>query len=110
MKTNSRKTNYLIRTFAYALVFTLVISCQKSIDRTSANNEASVAGKDPKSLKDFQQINLVGDNDEYSPAHIDANLVNAWGISFPTSGPAWVSAEVTGKTLIFSGDGVALGF
>lgn len=110
MKTNSHKTNYLRRAVAYALVFTLVISCQKSIDRTSANNEASVAGKDPKSLKDFQQVNLVGDNDEYSPAHIDANLVNAWGISFPTSGPAWVSAEGTGKTLIFSGDGVALGF
>src|SRR5205814_935160 len=69
----------------------------------------SLAGKDPKSLKDFQQVNLVGDNDEYSPAHIDANLVNGWGISFPTSGPAWVSANATGKTLIFSGDGVALG-
>jgi len=109
MKTNSHKSNYLSRAVAYALVFTLVISCQKSIDRTSANNDANVAGKDTKSLKDFQQVNLVGDNDEYSPAHIDANLVNGWGISFPTSGPAWVSAEVTGNALIFSGDGVALG-
>jgi uncharacterized protein (TIGR03118 family) len=109
MKTNSHKSNYLSRAVAYVLVFTLVISCQKSIDRTSANNDANVAGKDTKSLKDFQQVNLVGDNDEYSPAHIDANLVNGWGISFPTSGPAWVSAEVTGNALIFSGDGVALG-
>lgn len=107
MKSNSRKTNYLGRAVAFVLVCLLVISCQKSIDRTPAGNQASIAGKEPKSLKDFEQVNLVGDNDEYSPAHIDANLVNGWGISFPTSGPAWVSAEGTGKALIFSGAGVA---
>jgi len=59
---------------------------------------------------DFEQVNLVGDNDEYSPATVDANLVNAWGISFPTSGPAWVSANVTGKTGIYSGLGSPLAF
>ncbi len=91
MKSNFIKSNYLAAV-ACVFIFTLVISCQK----------------DRKILKDFQQVNLVGDNDEYSPAHIDANLINGWGLSFPTSGPAWVSAEGTGKTLIFSGDGVAV--
>jgi len=107
MKSNSLGANYLRRVVAFLCIVALITSCQKSIDRTVANNEASLAGKDPKSLKDFEQVNLVGDNDEYSPAHIDANLVNGWGISFPTSGPAWVSAEGTGKALIFSGEGIA---
>jgi uncharacterized protein (TIGR03118 family) len=110
MKSDSRKVNYLNRAIACVLVLALVISCQKSIDRTSAGNDASVAGKEPQTLKNFEQVNLVGDNDEYSPAHIDANLVNGWGISFPTSGPAWVSAEGKGKTVIYSGVGVAAGF
>src|SRR6266545_1438356 len=109
MKSNSRRANYLSRAVTCALVCLFIISCQKSIERKSASNEPSIAGKDPQILKDFEQVNLVGDNDEYSPAHIDANLVNGWGISFPTSGPAWVSAEGTGTALIFSGDGVALG-
>jgi uncharacterized protein (TIGR03118 family) len=110
MKSDSRKVNYFNRAIACVLVFTLVISCQKSIDRTSANNE-SVAGKEPKSLKDFEQVNLVGDNDEYSPAFIDTNLVNGWGISFPSaSGPPWVSAEGTGKTVIYRADGSPVAF
>jgi uncharacterized protein (TIGR03118 family) len=92
MKTNFCKVNHrsLLVTVSFLLI--LFISCQKP-------------GKDPKALKNFEQVNLVGDNDEYSPAHIDANLVNAWGIAFPTSGPAWVSAEVTGKSLVLNGDG-----
>jgi uncharacterized protein (TIGR03118 family) len=86
----------------------VISSCQKETRQTTP--EESQVAKASKSLKDFIQVNLVGDNDEYSPAHMDANLVNAWGISFPTSGPAWVSAEGTGKTLIFSGEGIAAGF
>lgn len=110
MKSDSRKVNNLSKLMACALVCLVVISCQKSIERSSTINDQSLAGKDPKSLKDFEQVNLVGDNGEFSPAHIDANLVNAWGISFPTSGPAWVSANVTGKTAIYSGVGVAAAF
>lgn len=84
----------------------MAMGCQKSIDKMSGPAE-EVAGKSiaPQELKDFVQVNLVGDNDEYSPAHIDANLVNGWGITFPTSGPAWVSAEATGKSVIYTGDG-----
>jgi uncharacterized protein (TIGR03118 family) len=92
-----------------ASICIIITSCQKSIERSSSSDQ-SITGKDPKSLKDFEQVNLVGDNDEYSPAHIDPNLVNAWGISFPPSGPAWVSANVTGKATIYSGVGVAAAF
>jgi uncharacterized protein (TIGR03118 family) len=110
MKSDSRGVNSLNRLIACVVVCLVVVSCQKSIERPTASTGPSVAGKDPQSLMGFTQVNLVGDNDEYSPAHIDPNLVNAWGISFPTSGPAWVSAEATGKADIYSGDGVALAF
>jgi uncharacterized protein (TIGR03118 family) len=108
MKSHSRKMNFL-GVLSCAVICVLVVSCQKSIERSSSSDQA-IPGKDQKSLKDFEQVNLVGDNDEYSPAHIDPNLVNAWGISFPTSGPAWVSANVTGKTGIYNGVGAPLAF
>jgi uncharacterized protein (TIGR03118 family) len=107
MKSDFRKVNYL-SVAAFTVICVIMISCQKSIERSSADQ--AITSKDQKSLKDFEQVNLVGDNDEYSPAHIDPNLVNAWGISFPTSGPAWVSANVTGKSGIYSGEGVPLAF
>ena len=36
----------------------LIISCQKNIQQ-GVSSEASVAGKDPKSLKDFDQVKLA---------------------------------------------------
>src|SRR5678810_1033380 len=97
---------------AFALVLlTVTFSCQKNVEKTIAvtNEEIATKAIPPKDLKDFVQVNLVGDNDEYSPARIDPNMVNGWGISFPASGPAWVSAEGTGKTGIYNGEGVAAG-
>ncbi|HKB42841.1 MAG TPA: TIGR03118 family protein, partial [Chitinophagaceae bacterium] len=89
------------------LLLMVISSCQKETRQTVMEEIPTSTAN--KSLKDFTQVNLVGDNDEYSPAHMDANLVNAWGISFPTSGPAWVSAEGTGKSAIYSGEGIAAG-
>jgi len=60
----------------------------------------------PKELKNFVQINLVGDNNVYKPQNIDAGLVNGWGIAFPPSGPAWVSSEGKGTSPIYNFDGV----
>ena len=45
----------------------------------------------PKELKNFVQLNLVGNNTSDKPLHIDPDLVNAWGISFPPSGPDGVA-------------------
>jgi len=89
--------------FVLALL-TVFFSCQKNVE-TPANEEIATKSIPPKDLKDFEQVNLVGDNDEYAPARIDPNMVNGWGISFPTSGPAWVSAEGTGKSLVLNGNG-----
>jgi uncharacterized protein (TIGR03118 family) len=103
MVKNSGKTMQLVLA---VVLFMGVFSCQKNVDRTTTSAE-EIATKSipPKELKDFVQVNLVGDNDEYEPARIDPNMVNGWGISFPTSGPAWVSAEGTGKSLVLNGDG-----
>ena len=60
----------------------------------------------PKELKNFVQVNLVGDNNIYNPQNIDAGLVNGWDITFGPTGPAWVSSEGKGTSPIYNFDGV----
>jgi uncharacterized protein (TIGR03118 family) len=86
------------------LLLILISSCQKEIKQTEQATEPEVA-KAPKLLKDFTQVNLIGDNDEFSPARVDPNLVNGWGIAFSSGGTAWVSAEGTGVSLVVNKDG-----
>ena len=50
----------------------------------------------------FQVTNLVTDDPQANAAQItDANLVNAWGISYGPGGPFWVSAGGSGKSTIY---------
>lgn len=77
-------------------------SCKKNI---SEEPQSTVAGKDPKTLKDFRQVNLVGNNTEYNPARVDPLLVNGWGIAMSPTGTIWVSAEGTGVSVIYNKDG-----
>ena len=62
----------------------------------------------PKELKNFVQLNLVGNNNSNKPLYIDNNLVNAWGITFPESGPAWISSEGKGVSTIYNLDGISV--
>ncbi|HKC36180.1 MAG TPA: TIGR03118 family protein [Chitinophagaceae bacterium] len=62
----------------------------------------------PKELKNFVQLNLVGNSNTDKPLNVDVNLVNAWRISFPPSGPAWVSSEGKGFSTIYNFDGVTV--
>jgi uncharacterized protein (TIGR03118 family) len=50
------------------------------------------------------QTNLVSDQSGVA-AHTDTNLVNAWGISFATGGELWISANNSGLSLQYNGDG-----
>lgn len=85
---------------------TLIFSCQKDIKETPpASDEIATKAIPPQQLKDFTQVNLVGDNDEYSPARIDPNLVNAWGIAFSTFGTIWVSSEERSVSTVYNGQG-----
>src|SRR5262245_31046612 len=110
MKQNFHKaTNFLsvsTATIISLAVFALV-SCQKERqqDLQQAPVSSSTAKEDPQALKDFTQVNLVGNNDEYHPRRIDPNFINGWGISFPPSGPAWVSAEGAHVSFLFDSTG-----
>lgn len=86
----------------------ILIGCQKEAQQTHAANVIAGKSIDPKELKDFVQINLVGNNTTYNPLHVDASLVNGWGIAFPSIGPAWVSSEGNGMSTIYNLDGVAV--
>src|SRR5262249_42331185 len=40
--------------------------------------------------------------------HVDANLVNAWGLYFSATGPFWVNNNGTGTATVYDADGNAL--
>jgi uncharacterized protein (TIGR03118 family) len=61
-----------------------------------------------KELKHFEQVNLVGNNNEYQPRHVDPLLINAWGIAFNTTGIAWVNAEDGHVSAVYDKEGVSL--
>jgi uncharacterized protein (TIGR03118 family) len=89
-------------------LFVLLMACQKKIDQQPAQQEEMLSSKHPQGLKDFEQVNLVGNNMDYHPARVDANLVNAWGITFTGNGIAWVNAQATGLSEIFDKEGLQL--
>lgn len=81
-------------------------SCQKSVDQPSVtSNEITTALGTPKELKDFEQVNLVGDNGDFNPTRIDPSLVNAWGIAFSPLETVWVSSMVPGLSEVYRADG-----
>lgn len=88
-----------------AIVF--LCSCQKNIDHPQEKVDELSQKSASKALRNFEQVNLVGDNNEYNPAHIDPSLINAWGLTFPASGPAWVSSQGGAVGEIYNSDGTA---
>ena len=56
-------------------------------------------------IKDFTQVNLVANNDEYAAVRIDPTFINGWGIAFSGTGIAWVSAEGAGYSTVWDKDG-----
>src|SRR2546425_13249930 len=61
----------------------------------------SLADKEHQKPTRYQQTNLVSDLAGIAALQ-DANLVNAWGISFAPSGPFWLSANGSGKALLYT--------
>jgi uncharacterized protein (TIGR03118 family) len=54
----------------------------------------------------YVQRNLVS-NGALPAEHVDANLVNAWGITFRGASPWWVSDNGAGVSTLYDGEGVA---
>jgi uncharacterized protein (TIGR03118 family) len=65
------------------------------------------AGQPSAIVQVLEQRNLVS-NQVNVAAHRDPNLVNAWGLAFNASGPAWVSDNGTGHASVYGPTGNVL--
>jgi uncharacterized protein (TIGR03118 family) len=91
-------------------LFLLLTGCKKTeTANPSTSNSAGLMhaerGKDIKETGNFQQVNLVANNNEYNAQHIDPNLLNAWGLVFTPTGIAWVSAQAGHVSTIYDKEG-----
>jgi uncharacterized protein (TIGR03118 family) len=114
----SLKLNYMNRLYnqvfqtlsAISLLGSVIFlpGCQKETTAV-ADNATSLSKqqpyKDPRTLKDFVQVNLVANNGNYGAAHIDPHLMNAWGIAFSANGIAWVSSQEGHVSSVYDRDG-----
>jgi len=89
----------------FLTVMVVLVGCEKIPYHPHGGGSGYPGGDPPKDLKDFVQVNLVADDSKFSPARIDGNLVNAWGIAFSATGPAWVTSFATSVSTIYSFDG-----
>jgi uncharacterized protein (TIGR03118 family) len=62
----------------------------------------------PQNIAQYQQTYLVSDVPRVAVLE-DANLVNAWGLSFSPTSPFWVSANGTGMAEVYSVTNDSLG-
>jgi uncharacterized protein (TIGR03118 family) len=81
--------------------------CKKS------EEELAMIGDDHAALTEsmrssFGTVCLVSDVTDYSPAHIDPLLVNAWGLSFGSGGEHYVSATANGVSTVYDANGNVL--
>jgi len=91
----------------FVLIFFFAIffgSCRKN-EMPASEQSISTAKQSPQAIKDFKQVNLVGNNTEYDPMRVDPLLVNGWGIAFSSFGTIWISAEGTGVSTVYNKDG-----
>ncbi len=59
----------------------------------------------PKLSEDYKKVTLVANTSGYNAGRIDASLVNAWGLTFSSTGIAWISANGTGVSTVYKKDG-----
>jgi uncharacterized protein (TIGR03118 family) len=90
------------------LIILLLLStgCEKFLDDLGDHFHKNK--RNQKYLKGFEQINLVGNNDDYHPARIDPNLINGWGIAFSPTGVPWINSFGKGLSLIYNAEGLEL--
>lgn len=52
-------------------------------------------------FSNLQQVNLVASNGNYAAGRVDANFINAWGFDFSPFGPAFISSNGTGTSVVY---------
>lgn len=90
------------------VIVVLLLSMVNGCKKTNGLTEADTGSRFNKELKDFKQVNLVGNNNEYSPAHIDPLLVNAWGIAFTGNGIAWIGSQAGHVSTVYDREGATV--
>jgi len=90
-------------TFLFLVLF--IVSCQKKIDQPASQSGEISGSKHPQELKDFMQVNLLGNDMTFNPARVDPNFVNGWGIAFTGNGIAWVNAQAKGLSFVLDSQG-----
>jgi uncharacterized protein (TIGR03118 family) len=77
----------------------LLFSCHKIGDYFPGH------GNPKKELGNLRQFNLVANNASYNASRIDPKLLNAWGISFSTTGTPWISSAGAGVSTVYDREG-----
>jgi uncharacterized protein (TIGR03118 family) len=109
MRKNDAPTVHALTIFITVFFLVAVSGCKKTYDRPAAQ-QGEVAGKSHSShnLKDFKQVNLVANNNEYNAAHVDPHLLNAWGLTWAASGIAWIGAQAGHVSTVYTGEGATV--
>jgi len=85
------------------------IGCKKSIDTptpASLDQAESKRAESEMKVGHFSQVNLVDNNGEYNAAHVDPDLINAWGIAFSPTGTPWVNSQGGHFSRVYDREGV----
>ena len=107
----NRLYNRVFQSFSVIVLLaslTSITGCKKEVSPTGDNTASLLKQqpyKEPKTLKDFMQVNLVANNGNYGAAHIDPHLMNAWGIAFSGNGIAWVSSQEGHVSSVYDREG-----
>jgi uncharacterized protein (TIGR03118 family) len=99
----SRGGNIFITGALMAFMAVSAIAKDHDNGQGNDNSQGNEEGRHHQRRKadDYLQTNLVSDQDGVAMLQ-DTNLVNAWGISFSSTSPFWISANGTGKALLYS--------
>ena len=82
---------FSIRFLPLSILITLV-SCHK----TDVNQH---------SLRNFKQVNLVANKQEYNPKTVDPSLINGFGLAWSPTGVAWVNSVGGHVSEVYTADG-----
>src|SRR5262249_10231696 len=92
-KTTTQPTPRRLRALALATTVLLLLACSAAIAQDFGNDQGGV--------NRYRQVNLVSDLPDVAVLQ-DTNLVNAWGIAFSATGPFWVSANGSGRAVVYT--------
>ena len=90
----SFKPFYTTCFFAFLVFVVISPGCKKDLPHA------------PKVIGNFNQVNLVANNNEYNAMHIDPLLLNGWGIAFSPTGTPWVGSQGGRVSTIYNSEGV----